>query len=153
MLFKFESGLVDIVREKPYPGIITLRSSTYDAVACFEGITPNKVIKVPHHLYPWILHLCQGNLPSEISQESLAEIEVLERLTPEPAAFVAEWTYRNEIDVVVSGYEVCWPQDRDIVRNRVAYEHDELIDVVNFLPLFEIPKKLLGLQEDEDEGF
>jgi hypothetical protein len=78
---------------------------------------------------------------------------VLERLTPEPAAFVAEWTYRNEIDVVVSGYEVCWPQDRDIVRNRVAYEHDELIDVVNFLPLFEIPKKLLGLQEDEDEGF
>lgn len=153
MLFEFLGGLVDIVREKPYPGVVTLRSSTYEAVGYFEGITPNPVIKVPHHLYPWILHLCQGNLPSELSQEALKDIEVLERLTPEPVAFAAEWTYRDESDVVVSDYDVCWPQDQDVIRNKVAYEHDELIDVVKFLPLFEIPKKLLGIKEDDDEGF
>jgi hypothetical protein len=152
MLFEFVSGLVDIVHEKPYPGVVTLRSSTYDAVAYFEEITPNKVLKVPHHLYPWILHLCQGNLPSEISQDALKDIEVLERLTPEPVAFAVEWTYRDEHGVVVSDYDVCWPQDQDIARNRVAYDHDELIDVVSFLPLFEIPKKLLGISEEADEG-
>lgn len=153
MLFEFPNGLVDVIRERPYDGIVTLRAATRTPISYFEDVTPTKPLRVPHHLFPWILHLNADVLSAEVSPEILQTIEVVDRITPEPAAFVIDWAFRNEIGEIVQGYDVCWPQDIDVARNNVAYDFDNLIDEVRFLPLFEIPKKLLGLQEDEDEGF
>jgi hypothetical protein len=147
MLFEFVSGLVDIVRERPYEGVVTLRSSRRETIEMWESVGPGKVLKVPHHLYPWILHLAEGNLDSDIRQEDLKNIEVVDRLTPEPVAFAVEWTYKNEEGFIVSGYDYCWPQDTDVAANQVSFEYDNLVDTAKFLPLFEIPNKLLGLED------
>lgn len=150
MIFEFQNGLVDIVREKPYDGVVTLRSSDREAVALFELMGSGQVLKVPHHLYPWILHLGDGNLPNEVQVEDLANVEVIDRLTPEPAAFAVEWTYRDATGTVQSGTDYCWPQDKDVARLRVSYEHENFTEDIKFIPLFEIPKKLLGLEENDE---
>ena len=151
MLFEFENGIIDIVREKPYPGVVTIRSSSYEAVALYALMTPSKIVKVPDPIYPWILHLNEGNLPSEIDAVHLENLEILERLTPEPVAFAVEWTYKDELGQVAGDFDYCWPQDQDIAQAKVNYEYENLVESIKFLPLFEIPNKLLGLKGDVDE--
>jgi hypothetical protein len=149
MLFNFHNGPVDIVREKPYTGVVTLRSSDREAVALFEDMTPCEVLKVPHHMYPWILHFNEGNLPSEIDLELFDKFEVVERLTPEPVAFAVECTYRDEYGKVVESYDYCWPQDIDIAHAKANYEHENVVESIKFLPLFKIPNKLLGIVDED----
>jgi hypothetical protein len=144
MLFNFEDQLVDVVIEKPYKNVFTIRASTSKALKSFRESSIAEMVKVPHHLYPYLIHIDMDSSPLRVSAFDYKKIEKLDRLTPEPACFVYEYAYSTDEGQVSGDYGYCWPDEIDWVTNNLMTSEKELLGDPVFLPLFIIPGELVG---------
>lgn len=151
MLFDFDGSLVDIVKERPYKGIYTVRAASGRALRKFRKSSGGEMIKVPHHLYPFLIHIGEYSLPYKIPLAIQADIEVVERLTPEPACFLYEYAY--EVEGKLHGdYGYCWPDEIEYTTDRLMYREDPIEGEPIFMPIFRIPGELIGAPLKFPEG-
>lgn len=144
MLYQIENDFVDVVRELPYRDLLTVRASSAEALAGFTGMTMGEVLQVPHHIYKYILHIPKPVLEVKLNWKDLAQVEEVARLTPEPAAFAYEYAVEHEDGSVSGEYWFCWPHEIDSVIEQVTLREENVLGDPNFIPLFFIPKELVG---------
>jgi hypothetical protein len=144
MLFNFGDHFVDVVRERPYREVLTVRASTPKALKQFRGVSSADVVKVPHHLYPYIIHVHEDSSPLNISYPTASSIEVVDRLTPEPACFIYEYCYVPEQGDYIGDYGYCWPDEVESTTEYLMSGERELVGEPIFLPLFRIPGELVS---------
>lgn len=143
MLFLTESGLIDIVRESIYTGVLTVRSSNPIALTELSRSSQARIVRVPDQYYPWVTHIPAEKLQMEISQIVLQQIEIIERLTPPPIAYVYEQSIGGEGGEVRT-YGYCWPSELSTTKHAFEKSTSKSYKGPVFLPLFQIPKQLLG---------
>jgi hypothetical protein len=144
MLFNFDGKMVDIVREAPYKGVYTVRASSGRALRKFRQSSPADMVRVPHHLYPFIIHIDMNSCPLRISAFDFKKVEVVDRLTPEPVCFVYDYAYYDEEGQIQGDYDYCWPQEKDQVFQNLLSSEKDMVSEPAFLPLFRIPRELVG---------
>lgn len=144
MLFNFEDQLVDVVIENAYKNVFTVRASTAVALKPFRRSSIAEMVQVPHHLYPYLIHVDMDASPLRVSAFDYKNIEKLERLTPEPACFVYEYAYSTGDGETVGDYGYCWTNEIESVTNNLMADEKELLGDPVFLPLFKIPGELVS---------
>jgi hypothetical protein len=144
MLFLYQNHLVDVVQEIPYPSLLTARASSAEALNQLVGSTSSEIVKVPHHLYPFIVHVNEDQLPITLSHQLSNAMEVVDRLTPEPACFIYEYCYESEDEKNIGDYGYCWPDEVDSTRDYLMSGEKSLMGDPVFLPLFRIPSELVN---------
>ena len=144
MLFDFDGHLVDVVRERPYRNVLTVRASSHKALKAFRTASSADMVKVPHHLYPFIIHIDEDSSPLNITYPTAKSIEVVDRLTPEPACFIYEYCYVPEDGDYIGDYGYCWPYEVESTTDYLMTGEKELVGEPVFLPLFKIPGELVG---------
>ncbi len=151
MLFEFEGNLVDIVKERPYKGIYTVRAASGRALRKFRKSSGGEMIKVPHHLFPFVIHIGEYSLPYKIPLAVQSDIEVVDRLTPEPACFLYEYAYEED-GRLHGDYGYCWPDEIEETRDRLIYTEKPIEGDPIFVPIFRIPGELIGAPFRLPEG-
>lgn len=144
MLFLYQDHLVDVVHETSYPSLMTARASSEDALIQLIGTTSSEIVKVPHHLYPFIVHVHEDQFPIVLSHQLSKAIEQVDRLTPEPACFIYEYCYESEDETNIGDYGYCWPDEVDSTKDYLMTGDKNLIGEPVFLPLFRIPGELVN---------
>ena len=159
MLVNFGEHFVDIIREQGYRDLLTLRSSSPEALAQFEGLSMSTVLQVPHHIYTNILHVSEEAMRLEHPKLDIGGIELFQRLTPAPIAYAYEWAIDHGEDGLEGTYWYCWADEVDSARDELFRGEDEIAGEPRFYPLFYIPNELVGAplkfeleetEEDED---
>jgi hypothetical protein len=151
MLFDFDGHLVDIIREEPYSEVLTVRASSGRHLRPFRRGSVADMVKVPHHLYPFVIHIGEYSLPFRISIKDQMSVENLPRITPEPACFVYDYAYEDE-GKVTGDYGYCWPSEVEKTRESLMCSEKELLGEPVFLPLFRIPGELINAPIKFPEG-
>jgi hypothetical protein len=144
LLFNFDGKLVDIVREAPYRGVYTVRASSGRALRKFRQASPADMVRVPHHLYPFIIHVDMDSSPLRISAFDYKKVEIVDRLTPEPVCFVYDYAYYDEDGEMKGDYAYCWPHEKDQVFQNLLSSGKDVVSEPSFLPLFRLPRELIG---------
>jgi hypothetical protein len=155
MLYQLGDSFVDIVVETPYKSVLTIRASSEEALKPFTNITSGRVVQVPHHIYTHIIHISEDVIGREFSWKDLLNVEKIERLTPEPTAFVYDYAYEEEDGTITGDYWFCWPHEIEEVTHSLRTGEKEILGDPTFIPIFFIPRELSGapLQfnlDDED---
>lgn len=143
MLFTTEFGMVEIVKEIPYPGVFTILASDAETLKEFTKCTLAEIQMVPHHIYTHIIHVPEDNMLSSFDWKNLRAVESVERLTPLPAAYVYEyvWQTDEEEDLSVE-YSYCWPHQVDQVRESILQSDKAIEGGIAFMPVFRVPREL-----------
>ena len=144
ILYQIDGCFIDVVCELPYTDLLTVRSSNAESLAAFTGMTMGEVLQVPHHIYKFILHIPKPVLEAKLNWKDLAQAEKVERLTPEPAAYAYEYAVENEDGSVLGEYWFCWPNEIESVKDQIRSSEENVVGDPNFIPLFYIPKELVG---------
>lgn len=155
MLYQLGDSFVDIVVETPYKNVLTIRASSEEQLKTFQNMTPS-ILQVPHHIYTHIIHIPVDVIGREFNWKDISKVEQVDRLTPEPAAFVYDFAYEEEDGKVVGDYGYCWPGETEEVTNSLITGERELLGDPTFLPVFHIPRELSGsplnFNLEDDEG-
>lgn len=152
MLFQYGDHFVDIVKEQPYKNIYTVRSSSPRALKDFRDATSSEMVKVPHHIYPYIVHIHEDSSPLRVPYPMASSIEVVDRLTPEPACFIYEYCYEQEGGDYIGEYGYCWPHEVESTADYLLTGEREIVGDPTFLPLFKIPGELVNAPFKIAEG-
>ena len=144
MLFNFDGKMVDIVREEPYKSVYTIRASSGRTLRKFRQSSSGEMIKVPHHLYPYLIHIDMDTCPLRVSALDFKKIEIIPRLTPEPACFVYEYAFTDDEGHLHGDYGYCWPGEIEHIYQNLLSSEKELVSEPTFLPLFRIPGELVN---------
>ena len=144
MLYQIDNGFVDVVHETPYEGLLTVRASNEDDLKAFTGMTMGEILNVPHHIYQYILHIGKSALEVKLHWKALGNVEVLERLTPEPTAFACDYATENDEGKLVGEYWYCWPGECEEVRDRLMHSEEPVAVEPTFIPIFYLPRELTG---------
>jgi hypothetical protein len=156
LLYQIETSFVDVVHETPYEDLLTVRASSEEDLNAFTGMTMGEVLTVPHHIYKFILHVPKPVLEVKLYWKDLKNVEKVERLTPEPAAFAYEYAVEHEDGTVSGEYWFCWPHEIEEVKESLLVSEQNILGEATFIPLFYIPNELVGapikfpFAEDED---
>lgn len=159
MLVLFENDFVDVIREKGYKDLLTLRSSSVEALKRFDPLSMSTFLEVPHHIYTNILHVSEEAMRIEYPTLKLDQVETFQRLTPAPIAYVYEWAIDHGEESLEGCYDYCWADEVEEARKGLLYGEDELAGSPRFYPLFFIPNELVGaptqfhLEIDDDEDY
>lgn len=160
MLIPIENDFVDVIREQGYRNLLTLRSSSSEALEKFDGLTMAVTLQVPHHIYDHILHVSSEAMQMSYPTINFREVEKFQRLTPAPVAYVYEWAIDHGENNIEGCYAYCWAEEADATWNDLRHGEEELAGDPRFYPIFFIPDELVGaptkfsLQNDnEDEEF
>jgi hypothetical protein len=152
MLFLYQNHLVDVVHESPYPRLFTVRASSTEGLNELLGSTSSEIVQVPHHIYPYLIHVHEDQFPIKVSHQALRDIEVVDRLTPEPTCFTYEYCYASEDDRNIGEYGYCWPNEVGSTREYLMSGEREILGEPVFLPLFRIPGELVNAPAPYLEG-
>ncbi len=144
MLIHIEGVFVDVVREAPYKNVLTVRASDPKSLARFASSTCSEVIQVPHPYYPYIIHIDEYVIPLKLDYQLYKDIEVVDRLTPEPACFVYEYAYEEEDGSITGEYGYCYPHEVESTTDYLMSQERQPINEPVFLPLFYFPGELVG---------
>ena len=144
MLYEIDGNFVDVVRESPYPDVLTIRASSTAALDKFTGMTVGDVLTVPHHIYQHILHVAKASLETKLHWKDLSNVEVLDRLTPEPAGFCYDYATEDEEGNLIGHYSYCWPHEIEEERNRLMHGEEPVAVEPTFIPVFYLPRELTG---------
>jgi hypothetical protein len=144
MLYQIDNGFVDVVHETPYEGLLTVRASNEDDLKAFTGMTMGDVLTVPHHIYKYILHVPKPVLEAKLYWKDLAQVEKVDRMTPEPVAFAYDYAVQQEDGSVAGDYWFCWPHEIEEVKETLLVSERDILGEANFIPLFCLPKELVG---------
>jgi hypothetical protein len=151
MLYIYEDHLVDIVREKPYSNLVTVLVTNPESLKAFGKFSPVRPTAISHYLYRGAIHLSEDRLPLILTREQLDEIEEVDRITPEPIAFLFEYEVSAESGVSRKrGY--CWADDQVAQYQLLLDQTTNLLSDVTFYPLFRIPTALLGSTTKSEIG-
>jgi hypothetical protein len=157
MLILFENDFVDVIREKGYRDLLTLRSSSVEALKRFDPLSMSTFLEVPHHIYTNILHVSVEAMQIEYPYLKFDDVETFQRLTPAPVSYVYEWAINHGDEDLESVYAYCWAEEVEESRKALLYGEAELAGSPRFYPLFFIPNELVGaptqfhLEIDEDD--
>lgn len=144
MLYQVDTSFVDVVHERPYEDLLTVRASSEEDLQAFTGMTMGEVLTVPHHIYKYLLHVPKPVLEAKLDWKDLKNVEQLERLTPEPAAFAYEYAVEHEDGTVSGEYWFCWPHEIEGVKEGLLTSDQNILGEASFIPLFYIPNELVG---------
>lgn len=156
MLYQLGDSFVDVVHEKPYEELLTVRASSVEALERFKDMTLGEIVQVPHHIYTHIVHIPIPVLETELNWRDLRNVEEVERLTPEPAAFGYEYAHEDEDGKAWGEYGFCWPNEIESVKQSLLTSERNILGEPAFMPIFYIPGELVGaplkfnLDNDED---
>ena len=153
------------MHETVYEGVLTIRASSAEALKKFDDMTLSEVLQVPHHIYTHIIHVSRDLIESEFSWRELSKAEKVDRMTPEPAAFLCEYAHEDQDGKAWGQYHFCWPDEIEREVNRLHADVEGLLGEPTFTPLFYIPNELVGVPtkfefiegsdldfDDEEEG-
>jgi hypothetical protein len=143
------------VVEAPYDRVLTIRASSEEALKPFTRLTSGQVVQVPHHIYTYIIHISEDVIGREFDWKDIRNVEKVDRLTPEPTAFVYDFAYEEEDGKVTGDYGYCWPNEIEEVTYTLRTSEKEILGDPSFIPIFFIPRELSGAQlrfnlDDED---
>jgi hypothetical protein len=153
MLLLHQGHLVDVVHESPYACVLTVRASTSSALKGFLAATSSEIVQVPHHIYTFIVHVHEDQFPVTLSHQLSKGIEVVDRMTPEPACFIYEYCYESDDESNIGDYGYCWPDEVDSTKDYLMSGDKNLIGEPVFLPLFRIPGELVNAPLTSLEGY
>lgn len=153
MLIYVDGVYLDVVRERPYKQVLTVRAADRVSLRKVASCTSSEIVQVPHPYYPFIVHIDEYVLPINYHYSHNKDVEVLDRLTPEPVCFVYEYAY-EELDGSITGeYGYCYPdQVQDTSDYLMSQERQPMSEPV-FLPLFYFPGELVGAPVSWPEGY
>lgn len=144
MLFLVNENFIEIVRERPYKGVLTLMASNQLALKEFMYRTPSKLMPVVHPVNRWMLHVSERNLGLDISAETMAELEQVERLTAEPINYFYQYAYLDHEGKVALSSGYCWADELDQILQNVESTESDLIGDVTCIPLFRVSRALIN---------
>ena len=152
MLYIYENHLVDIVREKPYSNLVTVLVTNPESLRAFAKFSPVRPTAISHYLYRGAIHLSEDRLPLTLSREQFEELDEVDRITPEPVAFLFEYEVSTESGVSRErGY--CWADDQDAQYQSLLDKTPNLLSEVTLYPLFRIPTALLATHTKSEIGY
>jgi hypothetical protein len=105
-------------------------------------MTMSEILTVPHHIYKHLLHVPKPVLEAKLDWKDLKNVEQLERLTPEPAAFAYEYAVEHEDGTVSGEYWFCWPHEIEGVKEGLLGSDQNILGEPSFISLFYIPAEL-----------
>ena len=144
-LLVFIDGVyVDIVRESCYRNVLTVRASDKKSLQKVASCTSADIVQVPHPYYPFIVHIDEYVIPINFHHSHNKNIEVLDRLTPEPVCFVYEYAYEEQDGSVTGEYGYCYPDEVQSTSDYLMSQERQPINEPVFLPLFYFPGELIG---------
>ena len=154
MLYKIEDDYYDVVRERPYKDLLTVRASSKKQLKRFADSTLGEIVQVPHHIYTHMVHVPLPVLETTFDWKDLRHVEVLDRLTPEPVAFAYEYAEEDEDGKVWGEYGFCWPDEIESTTDSLFSSEKNILGDPAFMPLFYIPSELVGapIKFDLEEG-
>lgn len=144
MLYQLGDSFVDVVREKPYEALLTVRASSAEALDRFKDMTLGEIVQVPHHIYTHMVHVPTPVLETELDWKDLRQVEEVERLTPEPVAFGYEYAHEDEDGKAWGEYGFCWPDEIESVKYDLQTCDKNILGEPAFMPIFYIPSELVG---------
>ena len=144
MLYQIDNSFVDVVHETPYVDLLTVRASSEEDLKAFTGMTMGEVLTVPHHIYKFILHVPKPVLEVKLDWKDLKNVEQVDRLTPEPAAFAYEYAVEHDDGTLRGEYWYCWPHEIEGVKESLLVSEQNILGEATFVPLFYIPNELVG---------
>lgn len=144
MLVSVDGTYVDVVREAPYTRVITVRASDPESLARFASSTCAEVIQVPHPYYPYMIHIDEYVIPLKLHYTQEKEIEVVDRLTPEPVCFVYEYAYEEDDGTFTGEYGYCYPNEVQSTTDYLMSQEKQPVNEPVFLPIFYFPGELVG---------
>ena len=133
MLFEIDGNFVDVVHERPYEELLTIRASSAEALVRFKDMTLGEIVQVPHHIYTHIVHVPSPVLETQLSWKDLRFVEEVDRLTPEPAAFGYEYAHEEEDGKVRGDYGFCWPDEIESTKINLYEREYNLIGEPSFM--------------------
>lgn len=145
MLYQVDDHFVDVVQETAYKNVLTVRASSAAALKKFDDMTLSDILQVPHHIYTHIIHVSRDLIESEFSWRELMALEKVDRMTPEPAAFLCEYAHEDQDGKAWGEYHFCWPDEIESEINRLNADVEGLLGEPTFTPLFYFPNELLGI--------
>jgi hypothetical protein len=152
MLFHFQESLIEVVRERPYERLLTVMATNPRSLKEFYVRTPSQIVPVANHTYKLLIHISETNLPFFIEPEALAEIEVVERLTPEPVAYYCEYAHPNSEGNMTFSGRYCWAEELFLVENSLLANHEDMLGKPLFIPLFRVPMQLIHASNKQQNG-
>lgn len=152
MLFHFQESSIEIVRERPYERLLTVMATKSRTLKEFFVRTPSQIVPVAKQTYKLILHISETNLPFFIEPETLAAIEVVERLTPEPAAYYCELAHPNSEGNLTFSGRFCWEEELHIVEDSLLANNEDMLGEPLFVPLFKVPMQLIHASNKQQNG-
>jgi hypothetical protein len=136
-----------------------VRASSAEALKKFDDMTLSEILQVPHHIYTHIIHVPRDLLQMEFGWKNLVDVEKVGRMTPEPAAFVYEYVHEDQDGKAWGEFSFCWPDEIEKETNYIMAEVEGLLGQPTFLPIFYLPKELVGapthfeFKEDDEFNF
>lgn len=154
MLYQIDNDYYDVVQERPYKDLLTVRASSKEQLERFANSTMSEIVQVPHHIYTHIIHIPLPVLETTFNWKDLRQVEVLDRLTPEPVAFGYEYAEEEEDGKVRGDYGFCWPDEIEETTHSLFASDKNILGEPTFMPLFYIPNELVGapIKFDLEEG-
>lgn len=136
MMFLTKFGFVDVVRERDFPGMVTVRSSTLGGLAQFKRRTMARPVMAVRDaaLWPYLLHVRVEAANSALNTHKIYGAEKIRRVSPKPVAFYYN-AWQHEGDDNAQGY--AWPEEVDDLRWSI-----DGFDEWEFYPVFEVPAEL-----------
>jgi hypothetical protein len=173
MLTLIDGEFVEVVREKAYPGVLSICCSSEAVAERFsrESGTLAEPIEVGGRDLPWIIHVEADSCGKTFSGlRYWKDIEEVETFTPAPKAWGVAYILQSgerEDGSFWGEYDYCWPEE---IGRRLDYlrAEEDLLDGSELVPvpLWHLPAELTGaprvwasadgddeleVEDDEDE--
>lgn len=145
MLFLVEGEFIEVLRENAYGGIYTFCAPKAESLEAVARQTIGSVIELHGQTHKFAVHVPEDRTNELVRDSRFTEIEVVSPLTGPPVAFGYDFVRESEMqkDGVASGdYGYCWPEDREVVLERLLTDEDPANGGVYFVPLWVIPAEL-----------
>jgi hypothetical protein len=152
MLFQFQESFVEIVRERPYKDVLTVMATSPRSLREFYVRTPSHVLPVAHHIYKWMIHISESNLPFDVGAELLKELEVADRLTAAPVSYYYEYAHPDVSGNMTFSGSYCWADELSTIEKSLASEIKDMIGEPLFIPLFRVPMQLIHASNKQQGG-
>ena len=150
MLTLVDGEFVEVLREKAYPGVLSICCPTLELATKFGNDcgTLAEPIEVSGRDLPWIIHV-EDNCGSSFADIKLSRhVDEIETFTPAPKAWGVSYLLESgerEDGSYWGEYDYCWP---DEIARRIDYLQAEkdLLDGMELVPvpLWHLPAELTG---------
>jgi hypothetical protein len=152
MLFQYQDQLVEVVKERPYNKVLTVMATNLAVLKDFHVRTASRVMPSTHYIYRWMIHISESNLPFDVEQETLDQIEVVDRITTEPISYRYDYSHADLQSNMTFAGGYCWANEKELVEASLYLETVGMIGEPLFMPLFRVPMQLIHSSREKTDG-